>query len=227
MILFVTVGTSALYNPGIGGESTEGRQLRAAVDEYRESPDVLKPSMATRNRLWERLVEAHRVFFRSDAEHQADPRNWRETSAELLSTRVLLKKRQREGDPPPSRIILLASETPDGILAGEVCLDLMKTMFRPIDCKGLVIVKGLNTEFIDTTEKLWEAMEPELRRAEGAVQVNMTGGYKGTIPSLTTLAATYGWRLFYQHESLHEIVELSFVVEGGAVRIVENPWSSR
>ena len=73
-------------------------------------------------------------------------------------------------------------------------------------------IPGLNATFENQLERLGGAIDEHKHQVAPPrrVYINLTGGFKGTVPFLTQLAWTHGYALYYQHEALSksEIVEL-------------------
>jgi CRISPR/Cas system-associated protein Csm6 len=74
-------------------------------------------------------------------------------------------------------------------------------------------ISGLNATFENQLERLRGAIDnhKSLVAPPRRVYINLTGGFKGTVPFLTQLALTHGYALYYQHEAQakSEIVELA------------------
>ena len=113
------------------------------------------------------------------------------------------------------RLVLLASDTPEGKLAARVIQHVLTTpeCFQLAPAKVEVVpVPGLNETFENQFEKLTRALAEQVDHVASPrrVYINMTGGFKGTVPFLTQIAWNCGHALYYQHEaqSKSEIVEL-------------------
>ena len=232
-IIFATVGTSALTNQEIGDVVVrekgavvvrkKGEQLRSDVTAYRQAaqrqreqqatPKLLE-QLAAKFDLEQRLQEAHVAYFRQEFSVCLNPRNYPMSAAELTSMPALLEAIEKRGE-TLQRLVLLASDTPAGKLAARVVQHVLTTpaCFQlACDAVEVVPVPGLNETFENQFGRLSSALDEQVRHVAPPrrVYINMTGGFKGTVPFLTQLAWTRGYALYYQHEaqSKSEIVEL-------------------
>lgn len=210
-VLFVTVGTTALTNPGIrrDGDTTLLSEVAVWMTDHKDNPEVQRQLGAHYK---PQLVEAHMRYWKSKP-----PGDIKETSAELTSTELLIEKLHR----PLEAIYLLSSNTPPGELSAEINKELLRELHPGLAIETC-IVDGLDAQFIDPTPPLRKIMEP---RANGRpAYVNITGGFKGTVPSLAYISAQHDWLLYYQHETLDKPVRLKFNEGGLPVLLDENDW---
>jgi putative CRISPR-associated protein (TIGR02619 family) len=206
-LLFVTVGMSSVRNEKIGAVGDmDNSDLLAEVRRCFPAPGR---SPADRAGLRDRLVEAHKRYWDMPREYITNPDNYRQTSAELISTyQMFTLLAERYPGRTIDRIVLLASATSDGRFAADVVLGVMQSEKYSIpvakDRIGVYVIPGLDKEFVDLSEAI-PAMVREHRPdpAKDLVHFNVTGGFKGTGVVIGMLAADYGFALFYQHESLH------------------------
>jgi hypothetical protein len=196
-IVFATVGTSALSNKNIGIDwsgKPDGR-LVGAIKSYQGDP-FKDPDDDNWKDLQKNLVKFHRSVFQSGRpwgkEHHT------RTSAELSSTIYLL---QHEGIGTVAEVVYLASQSEESKLAARVNAEVLASL-RPNLKVTHGFVPGLEAHFIEIRKVLGE-MVSRLNPHNLQVIFNITGGFKGAIPSITDLAREKGWTLFYQHES-HE-----------------------
>ena len=204
---FVTVGTTALTNEGIGSaDGSPNSILQDRVNSFLGDP--VKPALGygAHRRLAEELIRSHVIAWQTPGRFE-DRKRYRTTSAELLSTYLATRAPGFELD----GIVLLCSETEEGRFAAEINRDVMRTSeyrraLRPdLDFLEVqvAVIYGLDANTADFTEVTRETVKAWLPAAKDVkVRVNITGGYK-------SLAATFGivavldsrYRLFYMHES--------------------------
>jgi putative CRISPR-associated protein (TIGR02619 family) len=219
-IIFATVGTSALRNPGIGDVvgREKGAQLRSDVMTCLARPPELRDRCAAELDLEQRLTEAHVAYFRQKFSVCLDPRNYPMSAAELTSMPALLEAIKGRGE-TLQLLVLLASDTPEGKLAARVIQHVLTTpacfQLAPAAIE-VVPVPGLNETFQNQFERLSSALGKQVCHVAPPrhVYINLTGGFKGTVPFLTQIAWNGGFALYYQHEaqSKSEIVEFAHEV---------------
>ena len=217
-IIFATTGTSVLTNQEIGDVVVrekvavvvreKGAQLRSDVRTY------LRPTAPElRERRAAELTEAHEAYFRQEFSTCLEPRNYPMSAAELTSMPALLEAIRERGE-TLGRLVLLASDTPEGKLAARVVQRVLSTpaCFQLDAAVEVAKIPGLNATFENQLERLGGAIDEHKRQVAPPrrVYINLTGGFKGTVPFLTQLAWMHGYALYYQHEvqSRSEIVEL-------------------
>ncbi|MBY0502557.1 MAG: hypothetical protein K2X03_01520 [Bryobacteraceae bacterium] len=201
-VLVITVGTSAITNDQIG--AVDGRNntaLRASVKRYL---DLRKENrtLAMGEQLAADLRDAHKLFWRKPQDYLGFAAHQRQTSAELLSTHDLLRLHLTRGwSKDLDRLLLLHSDTDEGRLAAKVNAEILRTTWGWSDVV-MAEVQALNEAFVDVHQRLADCFAqhvPESPKPE--VVVNITGGYKGTIPALTLIAAANKWMMYCKHES--------------------------
>jgi putative CRISPR-associated protein (TIGR02619 family) len=210
--LLATVGTSAIYNEDLGRAPNyrDNRALMGRVSRFKGAADQ---TVSGNEALFNDLFAAHREFWKAPEVWKSNRRHRRQTSAELISTRTLLEWRQFE----PERICLLASDTAEGEFAAELNLRVMREVLGRRDVEARR-VPGLDVRMEGIFETLQQFFAKTLRIDDrDAVQFNVTGGYKGTVPMLTLIAERRKWSLFYQHEDYDEAVCL--LLDGGNPKI--------
>lgn len=219
-LLFVTVGTSAITNELLGTlNGKDNSALREAVQDYESDATKLNGQMGRYGGLFSDLVRANREFWQTDPgvlkRWIAEKRFFRATSAELLSTYLLCKKREFFGE----HLVLLASDTPEGWLAARVNQSVFHSIeyqerlgFRPL--ARIETVAGLDKEPAAWFDEIGQVITNE-GRGQAFYRVNLTGGYKSVALALGYHAARNPgnpkYHLYYLHESLN--VPL-FLVEG-------------
>jgi putative CRISPR-associated protein (TIGR02619 family) len=198
---FITVGTSALYNADVGKGLGAARldQLRGRLRAFKGDPR----NYPDRGTLLKLLVEAHQCYWNQPKVDRI-PANFLQTSAELTSSVPIVEEKR------PQLTILLASATEEGEFAAQVNLAILRKRFPKLQfecCR----VEGLDVE--KNFPDVYSALERTVRRywsdESDRVAVNVTGGYKAALLFVSALAIRYGWDLYYQHESLHSIVEVN------------------
>jgi putative CRISPR-associated protein (TIGR02619 family) len=211
--LYVTVGTSAIVNTEIGtvvlGKSNAS--LRKAVESFLADPDDWKDQSGVWSQLQDDLVEAHEEFWTLTPGRIENPDNYRQTSAELISTYLLLRLLARRGL-IYDRIVLLASATAEGRFAAQVNRRVFQSAaYSQRADQGwanveVLVVRGLT----GSSENMIEELPPILARGpDTVVRINMTGAYKGLAAALGFLAADIKvprLHLFYLHEESQEPV---------------------
>jgi len=202
--LIITVGTSAIMNEelGRGPEHRDNRTLVTAIEEYKSAVDRSVPGNQA---LLNDLLDAHRLYWNAPPRHRDNPQWKRQTSAELRSTYYLMKGKVSEA---PERVFLLASDTDEGWMAALVNQRIMQEVWgwHNVQAKR---VEGLDKNMKGVTDRLRACFDGDWGlTGEPDVTVNFTGGFKGTVPELTLVAADRKWRLFYQHEESSQAVSI-------------------
>lgn len=146
-------------------------------------------------------------------------------SAELASICVLDKSIKLKND---DVIALLATDTKDGIFCAEVnkkameSLDLCK-ICGPYEIEGLKI-KGDENIAKDFVEKGFINFQKEVEKiikeneVDGTKYFNITGGFKGIIPSATILAIENGMILIYLYEESKNLITMDLSVSSGKIK---------
>ena len=137
-IIFATVGTSALTNQEIGDVVVreKGAQLRSDVRTYLRAAPELRERRAAKLGLERRLTEAHEAYFRQDFSVCLEPRNYPMSAAELTSMPALLEAIRERGE-QMQRLVLLASDTPEGEAGGpRGAMRAAHSGVLPVGCSG-------------------------------------------------------------------------------------------
>lgn len=210
-VVLVTVGTSAITNEAIGRGGAANRDnlsLRSLVQAYlneAEPNKVIRRNM----KLFNQLVEAHQLFWEfweKTPDARGDSQYRLHTSAELVSTSMLVRRRETWR---PSRIVLLHSATNEGRMAAAINESIMSTIWQQERVERREI-QGLDEHFTAVHLQLRETVQ-ELQIGESdQVCINFTGGYKGVVPSLTMLAYSNSWKMFCLHEKGGSPMEIVF-----------------
>ncbi len=224
-VLFVTVGTSAIFAEDLR-DTTETGNLKKRVDRLRKPA-----SSAEKDRLLGELrpdlIGSHIGTWEKLADRPPCTADYYLTSAELVSTMGLLRSRDElvkdffARDRSDDKLVLLASNTPEGELAADVNAEVLhaRLLGQQCKCDGAVkncerisvkAVRGLESMsgFGKVQEGLLETVTPFKGAQAG---FNITGGYKGLIPYVTwlTLGVFEGAPLYYQHESMPGLTKLT------------------
>ncbi len=218
-VLFVTVGTSALTNPGIG-KAPNGRDnsaLQLDMQRFKEtrnkpsfSPESLKKDDFGRwTKLYRDLVGAHQAHWGNTEEtYRSNPLKASQTAAELTTTHCLVRDVGREF--PFDKIVLLPTETADGQMASRVVLAVMRSAEFGLELNPDRIVEepipGLEKEIGKLADGLRAAISTHSPFANDRRFVNVTGGFKGTSLMLGRLSKEGRYRIYYQHETLDAAV---------------------
>jgi len=156
-------------------------------------------------------------------------------SAEVSSLHQMMVGYPSLGITPQNmKIVLLATDSPDGIFAARlnkrlICHLLLHSPksvardWRKEEDNGSIEqllrvlirrVPGLQVknvqEFVEEGVKHLRAEFQQLQEETPGAQrfLNITGGFKGVIPLTTALAWAFGWRLFYLYESSPELIRI-------------------
>jgi len=217
-VLFVTVGTTVLTASNLGalGEGDPEQLRREAIDF--DDGAIPKPD------LYERVLAAHEAFWNSGL---SVFENRYDTSAEMASSFYALRVQGNEKlfDPKKDRIVLLSSQTDACLFCANVNEQLMrKHLFHP-PCDGeratyVEVVKGLQAKeagfadsIVASIEEFWNCHYPLEE-----IIVNITGGFKGTIPALTwrclkTDTSKTACSMFYTHETMDRAETITFSLD--------------
>jgi len=229
--LFVTVGTSAIHNNRIGlaGPRTNEALLQA-VAEFDADATKVKWEKGPYWRLFDQLFEAHIQAWRNPPDFFLDrsdvlsQRNYRTTSAELLSTYLMARTVPHLRD--TSRVVLLASDTPAGIFAAELNRVVMQSdeyrarMGWANYQVRLEVVTDLDGKVTNSFREVRSLIASCAKEAGGGqVRINVTGGFKGFVATLGILAGKENYNLYYMHESLLQ----PFFIDSKAEQVVTRP----
>jgi putative CRISPR-associated protein (TIGR02619 family) len=202
--LFVTVGTSAVENAEIGSAHRKSNErLRKDVNDFLSDTDEYKDEATVWLPLRDELVDAHEAFWKLDKRWIRDKNHYRQTSAELLSTYLLVSDNAFEFD----RIVLLASQTAEGRFSAHVNrLVFSSAAYQAkLGSKREVTIReipGLN-ETIREGNAVGVLRDILLDQTPNVIRVNMTGAYKGVAATLGFIAGKEARRkvhLYYLHE---------------------------
>jgi len=199
-LLFVTVGTTAIGNPNIGDSILTGLS-----STYLKKPGREKKAYAEQQDLKSKLVAAHVAFWKGFEGRYPSVDDFDGTSAELTSTMALVQHH-----PSINRIVLLSSDTPEGELATEINDGVLPQIWK----RGEVVEKTvprLESGFTTITPELEKILVEYAAGSAECVHFNVTGGFKGVIPSITYLAMQHpGWRIHYQYQGSYTASEVFF-----------------
>lgn len=240
-LLFVTVGTTAITAQELGKmyrDADERKELVNDIESYQGIDDDRgKAAHATERHLFRHILEAHRLHWDIKNPSGISDNPYR-TSAEMTSTYFLMHARQEDGgvggmfNPEHDRIVLLSSDTAEGKFCARINAQLMHEFLLAPICSGTVdfskadtcnACKSISVEVVDKMESktefkgITEELEKIVKRYADTRRrqtfLNMTGGYKGAIPSLTWLCYEKypECPLFYQHESMDKAVRIDFL----------------
>ncbi|MBZ5506045.1 MAG: hypothetical protein LAO78_11210 [Acidobacteriia bacterium] len=221
--LFITVGTSALKNDvGRAPDDRDNGALKAEIQRYFAAPQKDEQRWG---RLRSDLIDAHTRYWHADSLFTNDPRNFLYTSAELTSTVFLVRSLQaKEPANVPKRSVLLSSDTPEGWLAAGINEFVLRELFPEIPVERRK-VSGLDVRFSNTQAALKTVFDEYGIQDRDHVIINITGGFKGTIPFLSYFARAHAWELYFQHESQDSAVLLPFEKNGEPGEVKEyEPW---
>jgi hypothetical protein len=216
-ILFVTVGTSGLTNPGIG-KAPNGRDntaLQAEILRYKQDRNKDAGRWAKLDR---DLVAAHKAYWGMPDRFTTSPFNYLQTAAELTSTHCLI--RDVGSKYPFDKIVLLPTATADGRMASKVVLEVMRSPEYGIPLNKDSIIEepipGLEKDIEKLAAGLREAVWKHSQFAVDKRFLNVTGGFKGTSLMLGRLSADNNYRIYYQHETLDAAVYMRDLSTSGS-----------
>jgi CRISPR-associated protein (Cas_APE2256) len=109
----------------------------------------------------------------------------------------------------PEKAILLASDTNEGEAAARINRAALQEL---LPGTGFEVrrVDGLDARPRSPTDALNAAIKSAGVGPADKVIINITGGYKSTIPSLTYLAVRHKWQLWFLHETVDQGVMLKY-----------------
>lgn len=210
-VIFATVGTSALYNRDIGKGWPREAVLKKQIVRYQEDP-VKDP--AEWRPLFRDLVTAHTAVF----QEAWDKKDHLRTSAELTSTMYLLGKKVEAAN--VATIVYLASATRESEMAARVNEAVAKKRWPKLAITTDRI-EGLEAHFVNVRDAIAKVAKTHVPAGHDVI-FNITGGFKGAIPSIADLARERGWTLFYQHESCEFGVGFTYPTPSGPIQ--EKQW---
>lgn len=214
-ILFVTVGTTAISNSGIGKPPNNQNNTALQADMLRYDQDRQKDAGR-----WEKLrrdlVAAHLKYWEMNESDTSNPLNFKQSSAELTSTYRLIQ--DLGATDPIEKIVLLPTDTAEGRMASTVVLEVMRSPQYgiPVNKDRIVeeLIPGLEVTIEELDRRLREAIGKHSRSLHDHRFVNVTGGYKGTSLMFGRLSVTEDLEIYYQHESKHAPVYMKDLVTG-------------
>jgi hypothetical protein len=231
-IIFVTVGTTAAENEELVAGSTALRRrvgeskVREWLYENKEQVSVLEKA----------LLDAHQGFWTRNENYRINASNFRQTSAESISTYSALQSNSigngRLLTRGEDKVVLLQSNT----LIGQMCGRINSELFQQHLFTGSgedVVMETINDLHPgeEDADKARDASKfpiyPQIRdivrrhlddNLKEAV-FNITGSFKGVIPAMTFLATTRyphrSSRIIYLHESMEATVILELESRSG------------
>jgi putative CRISPR-associated protein (TIGR02619 family) len=217
-LLFVTVGVSALdaprripdFEPSRRGEL---EPLAQKVRAFRSDSGSAKTEAG--KQLFDPLLKLHLRFWAPPVVPWEDAKRCRETSAELITTAILLRKLADDTNLRADRIILLIPETPEAELSGR----LIKATMESQEYRGHCSPPEVHTRSVpgiaqrEAIERLPDALlcavEENRQTETDRIIFNATAGYGATLILVGMLALRYGFRIYYQHETMTSPIFIS------------------
>ena len=207
-ILYVTVGTSAITNPGIG-KPPDGRDntvLQGNMRLYREDK---RKDFGRWGKLFDDLVKAHVRYWEMPEDYTTNPYNFVQSSAELTSTYCLFREISID------KLVLLPTDTPDGRMASRVVLEVMQgsPYIKRVAIPSIVEepIPGLETDMSKLAAGLRAAILKHDLSRHDTRYVNVTGGFKGTSLMFGRLSTELDCEIYYQHETSHAPIHMQDV----------------
>jgi CRISPR/Cas system-associated protein Csm6 len=199
-ILYVTVGTSAITNTGIG-RPPDGRDNTTLQGDMRLYREDKRKDFGRWGKLFDDLVKAHVRYWEMPEAYTTSPYNFLQSSAELTSTYCLFREMSFD------KLVLFPTATPDGQMASRVVLEVMKsTPYGVRVAKDRIIeelIPGLETDMNKVDAGLRAAIGQHTLSRHDERYVNVTGGFKGTSLMLGRLSKEMDLEVYYQHETSH------------------------
>ncbi len=217
LVLFCTVGTTALYARDLGDADLQ----RLMKEHFERDGDT--SFLEQSQKLRARVLDAHLAFWK---ELQNTPGmvlrdNIRRTSAELMSSHNLCSISTvgigRKLRPGRDRVVFLASDNPRGRWAAEVNATVAKLVLfegfaekEDVAAEKVTGLEGKGVDFQEIGPCIKRIIEKYSNGFED-VRCNFTGGYKGAIPALYWACAHLPAKtsLYYQHEDMNQICRIS------------------
>lgn len=219
-ILFVTVGTTAIENGGIG-KPPDGRDNTALQADMQRYKDDRTKDAGRWRKLQQDLVAAHLKYWEMPKEYTTEKLNFQQSSAELTSTSCLARDLGAEF--VMDKIVLLPTDTPAGRMACSVVLEVMKSSQygMPVARERIVEqpIPGLEKDISKLAEGLRNAIGEQSTSGADRRFVNVTGGFKGTSLMLGRLSKMEFLRIYYQHETLESPVYMHDLRTSGEVDV--------
>jgi CRISPR/Cas system-associated protein Csm6 len=210
-VIFATVGTSALYNRDIGKGWKREAILKSKIRSYQDNK---QKDPTEWEHLFEDLVTVHAEVFQS----AWDKKDHFRTSAELTSTMYLLGNNVEAAK--VAKIVYLASATRESEMAARVNEAVAKKRWPKLAI-ARDRIEGLEAHYIEVRDAIAKVAKSHVPAGHNVI-FNITGGFKGAIPSIADLARKEGWTVFYQHESLEFGVGFTYPVPSGPIQ--EKQW---
>ena len=214
--LFVTVGTSALDAPRRILDINPSRKadLEPLTQHVREFRRDKRPAK-TGDTLYDPLMALHLGVWGHTKFPGDHADGGRQTSAELLTTAALLRQLAQDTHIVADLIVLLVPETPEGLLSGRI----VKAVMDSREYKAHCSVPEVRTRTIpgiaedEAVKRLPDALlcaVEENRESESdRIIFNATAGYGATLVLVGMLALRYGFRIYYQHETMKSPIFIS------------------
>ena len=232
--LFVTVGTSVFNNLldwAAGTKHVHYKSLREAweshlrEEESQEESDLLKEVVVTEffAKGWRKIVKTNKAFGRKNTStkhwesiEKKDHRN-KCASAEIQSIEAILRTADWQG--VQFELHLISTETNLSFMAAEVIKAYFGKHARLNKEIRIKKVKGLQIkDNIHFLEEVFQELINYVFNPDGVRQfleirdfpavLNITGGYKGTIPVLTILGQILKIPIVYLYENSDQLITL-------------------
>ena len=204
-ILYVTVGTSAITNTGVG-RPPDGRDNTTLQGDMRLYREDKRKDFGRWGKLFDDLVKAHVRYWEMPEAYTTSPYNFLQSSAELTSTYCLFREM------PFDKLVLLPTDTPDGKMASRVVLEAMKsTPYGVRVAKDRIVeelIPGLETDMDKLDAGLRAAIFKHDSSRDDTRHVNVTGGFKGTALMFGRLSTELDYEVYYQHETSHAAIHM-------------------
>jgi putative CRISPR-associated protein (TIGR02619 family) len=202
-LLFVTVGVSAIRDRMIDDPAED--KLRELLKRLKSADPADWPEARPGLIKWHRSRWAERTSV-------DDGRLVLRTSAELLTTAKILRQLY-ELSPAcdVARVILLASNTPDGQFAAEVNREVMQSPeyapVKPMPAVAIELIPAPSSQSVETlSDCILKAVNRHRDSENDRVIFNITGGFGGVNTLIGMQAVHYGYRLCYQHQTMQQPV---------------------
>lgn len=222
-LIITTVGTSLLNDELIttrdalnnADKHDQGRDIKKAIEDY---DDKVKEALSLLNKPYEDY---------SLSKSKAD---LGKLSAEIASLIKIKDHVEKERMNNIGKIILLSSDT----YSGEFCADVNKLFISNIALADEILspvkINNLETKKMESfksgIESLWNILEGinNANKDNFQIALNITGGYKGAIPSITRFARISNCTLFYLHIDSDELLEIEYITDSDNSEVIKESY---
>lgn len=216
-LIITMCGTSALFEHSNWQDGKGGRQWNKPKDLIDELENEGKNNESTYNHQKKQIIgNLTRNFTRY---YENDEKGLDTLSAELASLLAMAKDKEIGAITTDDKIILLYSDTVDGRLCAEANKEMMTKNRLNWKNTEIIEIAGLQTKdavkFVKTGLNNLLSKIKELKESHSSynIFINITGGYKGSMPVLSRAAIALKIPLVYFFENCNEIIRMDISSE--------------